>query len=95
MPAIHELFTRLLLEWTAQDVGHYSEEIVQEFYASYVATLQSHLDMQAAPAKHVPLDNVWVCGKRVDISLPAIYRFLYGVDVYATLTPLTTEFDYW
>ena len=29
-----------------------------------------------------------------DISLPSIRRFLYGADVDATRTPLTTEFDY-
>ena len=31
---------------------------------------------------------------QVDISLPAIRRFLYGEIVDATRTPLTTEFDY-
>ena len=31
---------------------------------------------------------------QVDISLPAIHRFLYGEGVDATRTPLTTEFDY-
>ena len=31
---------------------------------------------------------------QVDISLPAILRFLYGEGVDATRTPLTTEFDY-
>ena len=31
---------------------------------------------------------------QVDISLPAIRRFLYGKGVDATRTPLTAEFDY-
>ena len=31
---------------------------------------------------------------QVDISLPAICRFLYGDGVDATQTPLTAEFDY-
>ena len=31
---------------------------------------------------------------QVDISLPAIRRFLYGEGVDATRTPLTAEFDY-
>ena len=40
MPEIHNLFTRHRLEWTARPLGRYSEEMVQEFYASYVATLR-------------------------------------------------------
>ena len=31
---------------------------------------------------------------QVDISLPAIRRFLYGETIDATRTPLTAEFDY-
>ena len=31
---------------------------------------------------------------QVDISLPAICRFLYGESIDATRTPLTVEFDY-
>ena len=31
---------------------------------------------------------------QVDISLPAIRRFLYGESVDATRTPITAEFDY-
>ena len=68
--------------------------MVREFYASYVATLRSQIDRRAAPAKQAPLEQVRVLGVQVDISLPAIHRFLYGVGVEATRTPLTTEFDY-
>ena len=39
MSTINELFTRHRLEWTARDVGHYNEKMVQKFYASYVVTL--------------------------------------------------------
>ena len=39
MPEIHNLFTRHRLEWAARPLGRYSEEVVREFYASYVATL--------------------------------------------------------
>ena len=39
MSEIHAPFTRNWLEWTARDVGRYSEKLVREFYASYVATL--------------------------------------------------------
>ena len=31
---------------------------------------------------------------QVDISLPAIRRFLYGESADATRTPITAEFDY-
>ena len=50
MPEIHNLFTRHRLEWTARPLGRYSEELVREFYASYVATLRSQIDRRAAPA---------------------------------------------
>ena len=82
MPEIHNLFTRHRLEWTAPLLGRYSEEMVREFYASYVATLRSYIDRQAAPAKQASLEQVRVRGMQVDISLPAIRRFL-----------LTAEFD--
>ena len=94
MPEIHNLFTRYRLEWTARPLGRYSEEMVREFCASYVATLRSQIDRRAAPAKQVPLEQVRVRGVHVDISLLAIHRFLYGEGVDATRTPLTTEFDY-
>ena len=56
--AIHALFTRHRLEWTSPNVGRYSEVMVQEFYASYVATLRSQLERQPTQAKHAPLEYV-------------------------------------
>ena len=50
MTEIHNLFTRHRLEWRARSLGRYSE-VVREFYASYMATLISQIDKQAAPAK--------------------------------------------
>ena len=94
MPEIHNLFIRHRLEWKARPLGRYSEEIVREFYESYVETLRSQIDMRAAPAKQAPLEQVRVPGVQVDISLPTIRRFLYGEGVDATRTPLTVEFDY-
>ena len=94
MPEIHNIFTRHRLEWTARPLGRYSEEMVREFYASYVATLLSQIDRRAAPAKQAPLEQVLVRGVQVDISLPAIRRFLYGESADATRTPITAEFDY-
>ena len=60
MPEIHNLFTRHRLEWTVRPLGRYSEEMVREFYASYVATLRSQIDRRAAPAKQAPLEQVRV-----------------------------------
>ena len=51
MLQIHNLFTKHRLEWTTRSLGRYSKELVREFYASYVATLRSQIDRQAAPAK--------------------------------------------
>ena len=53
MPEIHNLFTR-----HAHPLGRYSEEMVREFYASYIATLRSQIDRRAAPAKQAPLEKV-------------------------------------
>ena len=72
-------------------MGHQSEELV---HASYVATLRSHIDRRAALAKQAPLEHVRVRGIQVDISLPAIRRYVYGEDVDANQAPSTTEFDY-
>ena len=94
MPEIHNLFTRHRMEWIARSLGRYSEKLVREFYASYVATLRSQIDRRAAPTKQAPLEHVLVRGIQVDISLPAIRRYLYGKDVDANRTPLTSEFHY-
>ena len=94
MPEIRNLFTRHHLEWTARSLGRYSEEMVREFYASYVATLQSQIDRRAAPAKQAPLEQVRVRGVQVDIFQPAIRQILYGESADATRTPFTAEFDY-
>ena len=94
MPEIHNLLTRHWLEWTARSLGRHSEEFVREFYASYVATLRSHIDRRDTRAKQAPLEHVRVRGIQVDISLPAIHCSLYGDDVDANRTSLTAEFDY-
>ena len=51
MPEIYNIFTRHRLEWTVHLLGRYSEELVREFYASYVATLRLQIDSRDAPAK--------------------------------------------
>ena len=94
MPEIHNLFTRHWLEWITRSLGRYSDELVCEFYASYVDTLRSYIDRQATPGKKAPLEHVRVRGIQVDISMPAIHRYLYDEDVDANRTPLTAEFDY-
>ena len=95
MPQIHNIFTKHRLEWTTRSLGRYSEELVREFYASYVATLISQIDGRAAPVKQAPLEHVRARGIQVDISLPAIRRYLYSEDVDTNQIPLTAEFDSW
>ena len=85
MPEIHILLTRHRLEWIARPLGRYNEEMVRQFYASYVATLRSQIDRRAAPTKQSPLEQVRVWGVQADISLPA--QFLYGESADATRTP--------
>ena len=87
MLVVHDLFTRHQLEWMTRSLGGYNEVIVREFYPSYVVTLRASLDKRATPTKHTPLDHVRVRGKRVNISLPTIRRFLYFVDTDAITTP--------
>ncbi|TMW96937.1 hypothetical protein EJD97_006518 [Solanum chilense] len=82
------------LEWTARSLGSYSEELVREFYASYVDTLKSYIDRWATPAKQAPLEHVPVRGIQVDISLPTVHRYLYIEDVDANRIPLIAEFHY-
>ena len=94
MLEIHNLFARHRLEWTDRLLGRYTEELVREFYASYVETLRSQIDRRASLGKHAPLEQVRVRGVQFDISLPSIRRFLYGEGVDATRTPLTAEVDY-
>ena len=67
---------------------------MRKFYASYRACLRGYLDRQSNPAKQEPLTHVRVLCRRVDISLPTIHRFLYGVDTNITRDPLNLEFDY-
>ena len=94
MPEIHNLFTRRRLEFKAHALVRYSEDMVREFNASYVATLQSQRDRRASLAKQTPLKNVRVLGIQVYISLPLIRQYLKGKDVDANRTPLTAEFNY-
>ena len=58
MPEIQNIFTIHRLEWIAHPLICHSEEMVQEFYASDVATLISEIDRSAAPAKQAVLEHV-------------------------------------
>ena len=62
MPEIHNLFTRHQLGWTTLSLGRYCEELVREFYASYLATLRSQIDRRVALDKQAPLEHVRVHG---------------------------------
>ena len=94
MPEIHNLFTRHRLEWTARPLGRYNRGNGPRVLRILRSALWSQIDRRAAPAKQAPLEQVRVRGMQVDISLPAICRFLYSESADATRTPVTAEFDY-
>ena len=88
MPEIHNLFTKHRLEWAARLLGPYSEEMVREFYASYVATLRSQIDMRASPAKQAPLEQVRVRGCSLTFPYLSSASF-YTARVLMLLGPLS------
>uniref|UniRef100_M1DC75 Integrase core domain containing protein n=1 Tax=Solanum tuberosum TaxID=4113 RepID=M1DC75_SOLTU len=92
MPNIQALFQRHRCEWMARSPGSYSEEIVREFYASYVATLRRSIEKWVKPAAQPPLKATLVHGFSVDISEATINRFLY--DPSHTLAINMVKFGY-
>lgn len=78
VPEIYWLFKRHKCEWMAQDPSSYSEEIVREFYASYLATFWGSINKNARPIAHAPLTATLVRAISVDISETTIRRYLYG-----------------
>ncbi|TMX02501.1 hypothetical protein EJD97_021341 [Solanum chilense] len=88
---------RMTLLWWLMNqtgLGIYSEEIMQEFYASYDATLRGSIDRWARPAKQAPLTYRLVKGCQIDISQATIRQFLYGPSTGSKLTRNTSEFAY-
>ena len=75
-------------------MGTYSEEIIPEFHAFYIATVRGSIKRWEIPTKQDPLINTIVQGYRVDISECSICRFLYGPTTGAQRTSNTAEFDY-
>uniref|UniRef100_M1DKB3 Integrase core domain containing protein n=1 Tax=Solanum tuberosum TaxID=4113 RepID=M1DKB3_SOLTU len=49
VPEIHRLFNLHKCDWMARDPGTYSEEMVQEFYASYAVTLRGSITKRSSP----------------------------------------------
>ncbi|KAG5594483.1 hypothetical protein H5410_035715 [Solanum commersonii] len=84
----------LLQRPMAGDPGTYSEEIIQEFYASYVATLRGSISKQSKPIAQDPLTSTMVRGYPVDISHATISCFLYGPTTSHSCSLNTAEFDY-
>ena len=77
----------------ARSLESYSEEVVREFYASYLATFRGSFDM-AETCQTRPTHKGFSLRLRVDVSPTSIRRFLYGVPFGAARDPLTLEFDY-
>uniref|UniRef100_M1DGL3 Integrase core domain containing protein n=1 Tax=Solanum tuberosum TaxID=4113 RepID=M1DGL3_SOLTU len=60
VPEIHRLFNLHKCDWMARDPGTYSEEIVQEFYALYAATLRGSITKRSKPLAQDPLTSTMV-----------------------------------
>uniref|UniRef100_M1DJX7 Integrase core domain containing protein n=1 Tax=Solanum tuberosum TaxID=4113 RepID=M1DJX7_SOLTU len=93
-PDIHRLFNLHKCDWMARDPGTYSEEIVREFYASYVATLRGSISKRSKPMDQDPLISTVVWGCPVDISHATINRFLYGPTTGHSCSLNTADFEY-
>ncbi|KAG5581491.1 hypothetical protein H5410_052118 [Solanum commersonii] len=91
---IHWLFNLHKCDWMARDPGTYSEEIVQEFYASYAATLRGSISKWSKPLVQDPLTSTMFRDCPVDISPATISHFLYGPTTGHSWSLNTTEFDY-
>lgn len=68
VPKVNRLFEYLKCGWMAQDFGIYCEKMVQDFYASYAATLRGSIGKRARTAEQAPLLSTLVWGSRVNIS---------------------------
>ena len=93
-PEVHISFNLHKFEWMVRDFDAFSEEIIQEFYVSYVATLRGSLDRWARPTKQDPLTSTLVWGCRVDISESTIHSFLYDPTTGTQWAQNTSEFNY-
>uniref|UniRef100_M1DXJ6 Integrase core domain containing protein n=1 Tax=Solanum tuberosum TaxID=4113 RepID=M1DXJ6_SOLTU len=60
VPDIHQLFNFHKCDWMVRDPGTYSEEIVQEFYALYAATLRGSITKRSKPLAQDPLTSTMV-----------------------------------
>ncbi|KAG5596036.1 hypothetical protein H5410_037268 [Solanum commersonii] len=94
VPDIHRLFNLHKCDWIARDPGTYSEEIVREFYASYVATLRGSIFKRSKPLAYATLTSTLVRWCPVDISPAMIRRFFYGPTAGHSWSLNTAEFDY-
>ncbi|KAG5631584.1 hypothetical protein H5410_003301 [Solanum commersonii] len=91
---INRLFNLHKCDWMAQDPGTYSEEIVREFYAFYVATLRGSISKRSKPLAQDPLTSTLVRGSPVDISLATIRRSFCGPATGQSWSLNTVKFDY-
>ncbi|MCE3050355.1 hypothetical protein HAX54_047036 [Datura stramonium] len=80
------------MEWMGESPGNYYPNMVLEFYANYVATLDDQCKKGKKPTEMHMLLHVPVHGEIVYISAATINRMLYGPDF--TSPARNTEFDY-
>lgn len=76
IPKVHRFFNLHKFEWIVHSVGFYSEDMLREFYNSFVPTLKGYIDRWAKLAKQVQLTSILLWGYLVDIFGATIYCFL-------------------
>ena len=60
VPEVDRLFHLHKCDWMAQDLQAYNEEVVPEFYASYVATIRGSIHKRSKPPKQDLLASIIV-----------------------------------
>lgn len=78
----------------ARDLGSYNEEIVWEFYPSYVSNLRGSIDMWEKPANQDPLNSTLVRDYSINILEFTIHLFLYIPTTSLQWRRNTLEFYY-
>lgn len=92
VPEIRELFHRHHCEYMAIPSGKYSSMMVQEFYASYVATVKKQTPAKAKELDQLHLLTTLVWEIPIDLSKETVRRVLYGPTFQQTVA--TDEFDH-
>uniref|UniRef100_M1DZW0 Integrase core domain containing protein n=1 Tax=Solanum tuberosum TaxID=4113 RepID=M1DZW0_SOLTU len=96
VPDIHQLFNLHKCDWMTRDPGTYSEDIVQEFYASYAANLHGSISKQSNPIAQDHLTSTMsiagASSSALVIEVPPVVRDIVSTtDGAVRVTKSTTE----